>query len=173
MVASFRARVPAASGRRPFRFTMINVHTDPDVVDPKRTDSEINVLADVFHRVREYEFGLHGEDDFILLGDLNVDTERLGALGQIPGVISVAGDVMTNVTRSQTYDHILIDRNITREYAERMGVIDFQQDLGLNEDQAKAISDHLPLWAEFSVYEAPPPMQQPAAETASRTRLIE
>ncbi|MGI9473468.1 MAG: endonuclease/exonuclease/phosphatase family protein, partial [Rubripirellula sp.] len=61
----------------------------------------------------------------------------------------------TDTTRTQTLDHILIDRTMTREYTGRYGVVDLQREFGLSEEQALSISDHMPLWAEFSVYEVP------------------
>jgi endonuclease/exonuclease/phosphatase family metal-dependent hydrolase len=155
MVASFETRVGAADGRRPFRFTLINVHTSPSEVAPSAIENEMNVLDDVFVRVREYDYQTTGEEDCIMLGDLNVDTEGLRELGQIPGVESIAGDIITNTRGSKTYDHILMDRSMTREYTGRFGVVDFQRDLGLTPEQALAVSDHQPLWAEFSAYEIP------------------
>ncbi len=169
MVASFEARLtPAAGSRRPFRFTMINAHTDPDEVAASVKNNEINVLDDVFVRVRQYEFEAAGEEDCILLGDLNVDTSGLQELTLIPNIVSIGGDVPTNTRRTQTYDHILIDQMMTREYLGRFGVIDFQRDLGLSEQQALLISDHMPLWAEFSAYEVP----QVESVTTTGTRVI-
>ena len=156
MVATFQTRPPTGSTREPFRFTVINVHTDPDEVDPNNPESEINVLADVFHRVRDYEYERYGEEDFILLGDLNAEPAQLGQLAAM-GLYTIAGDIKTNINRTKTNDHILIDRNVTTEYSELMGVIDFQQDLRLTEQQANEVSDHLPLWAEFDIYERAPP----------------
>ncbi|MEO1527754.1 MAG: endonuclease/exonuclease/phosphatase family protein [Planctomycetota bacterium] len=163
MVATFQTRVPAQSPREPFRFTVINVHTDPDEVDPNNPNSEINVLADVFHRVREYEYEGFRETDFILLGDLNAGPNGLGGLTAM-GLFSIAGDIKTNVNRTKTKDHILIDRSVTTEYTESMGVIDFKQDLKLTEQQAEEVSDHLPLWAEFDIYEQGTP-QLTSSET--------
>ncbi|MCS7467217.1 deoxyribonuclease [Stieleria sp. ICT_E10.1] len=175
MVATFETVVPKESTQRPFRFTMINVHTKPDRVDPADRDSEINVLADVFQRVREYEFQQYSEDDFILLGDLNVSEKDLGQLKSIPGVLSLAADIQTNINRTKTNDHILIDSSVTAEYSGRLGVIDLKADLGLTEKQANAISDHIPLWAEFNLYEQPPATRATATATASGpgTRLIQ
>jgi endonuclease/exonuclease/phosphatase family metal-dependent hydrolase len=173
MVATFQTRLPSPETGQPFRFTAINVHTDPDLVDPDQPDSEINVLADVFHRVREYEFRQHREDDFILLGDLNVDPSRLGKLGEIPGLISLGGDVKTNVSRKKTNDHILIDRNVTREYSGAMGVIDLIAHLGLSREQADSISDHIPLWAEFEIVERQPAVAAAPSRPGSRTKLLE
>lgn len=155
MVASFETRAPAAQGRAPFRFTAINAHTDPDEVSTRATTSELNVLDDVFVRVREYEYNSNGEEDVILMGDLNVNTAGLGELAQIPGVFSIAGDIPTNTAGTKTYDHILIDRNTTAEFTGRFGVIDFVRDFGLTPEQAVLVSDHRPVWAEFSVYEIP------------------
>lgn len=173
MVATFQTRLPAAGSGKPFRFTAINVHTDPDVVDPDQVDSEINVLADVFHRVRQYEFEQHREDDFILMGDLNVAPARLGKLGSIPGLVSLAGDVKTNVSRKKTNDHILIDRSVTEEFSGAIGVIDFIAHLGLSRKQADSISDHLPLWAEFEMLEREPKVMAARVPSESRTTLIE
>lgn len=155
MVASFETRVPTAQGRLPFRFTVINAHTDPDEVGARNPESEMNVLDDVFVRVREYEFTAHREEDFIMVGDLNVDVAHLGELGQIPGVVSLAGNQPTNTLGTKNYDHILIDRNTTAEFTGRCGVIDYQRDFGLTSEQALQVSDHRPVWAEFSIYEIP------------------
>ena len=171
MVATFQVKLPEDSPQAPFRFTMINVHTRPDRVDPKVRESEINVLADVFQRVRQFEYNQHSEDDFILLGGLYVDTKNHGQLTTIPGVISLAGDIQTTISRQETSDHILIDRTVTAEYAGKMGVIDLQVDLELTPEQAGAISDHIPVWAEFSMYERPP--ITPATATRPSTRLFQ
>ena len=174
MVASFETVVSPESSEPPFRFTIINVHTEASRVDPNQSGNEIAVLADVFRRVRQYEYETRGEDDFIVLGNFNVGTQSLTQLTSIPGVISLAADVQTDVGRTTTSDHILIDRNVTSEYAGRNGVLDFQADLGLTAEQAVHISDHVPLWAEFEILEQPPRTQRPVSTAAnSRTRMIQ
>lgn len=173
MVASFQTVVPPGSNQPPFRFTAINVHTDPDEVKPNAAINEIDVLADVFQRVREYEAKWNSEDDFILLGDLNVSTKQFRNLGQIQNVVSVAGDIQTNLNRTKTNDHILIDQVWTSEYSQHFGVIDLKEHLGLSDAQAKAISDHIPLWAEFSRFEASQPVVPEETPNANRrTKLI-
>ena len=171
-VASFQSRTVAADGRQPFTFTLINVHTDPDEVSDSAPNNELDVLDDVYVRVRRYEYRGRGEEDFILLGDLNVDQEGLGELGQVPHVRSIAGDVKTNTAGTKTYDHIVLDARMTREFTGRFGVVDFENDLGLDPAQAVRVSDHLPLWAEFSAYEAPhpDPLATAAAGSESETR---
>lgn len=155
MVASFQTRVAPVDSRLPFRFTLINVHTDPDLVRGDTGDNELNVLDDVFQSVRNFEYETNGEEDFMMLGDLNVDVGKLAELGQIPGVVSLVGDVPTNTLKTKTYDHILIDSRVTTEYVRRSGVLDLENMFGIDQSAALKISDHLPVWAEFSVYEAP------------------
>ncbi len=155
MVASFQAVTGDPAGRIPFRFTLINAHTSPREVVSSAPDNEMDVLDDVFESVRRYDYETTGEEDCILLGDLNVDTQGLREMGQIPGVESIGRDIKTNTRHNKTYDHIMIDRRMTREFTGRFGVLDYQQEFGLSEAQAIMISDHLPLWAEFSAYEMP------------------
>lgn len=168
MVASFSTRVNPSSGRPPFRFTLINAHTSPSEVTASAIGNEMNVLDDVFVRVREYDNQISGEEDTIMLGDLNVDTRGLRELAQIPNVSSIAGDTKTNTLGTKTYDHILIDHTMTREFTGRYGVLQFQSDFGLTAEQAKSVSDHQPLWAEFSAYEMP--QFDPVAGTPSSVR---
>lgn len=167
MVASFQVRTGTADGRVPFRFTMINAHTSPSEVSASAASNEMDVLDDVFVSVRNFDYGQTGEEDFILLGDLNVDTGGLRELGQIPGMVTIAGDIKTNTTRSKTYDHILIDQVTTREFTGKFGVLDLQADFGLSEEQAIRVSDHLPVWAEFSAFEMP--RFDPVASNTPRT----
>jgi len=147
--------------RQPFSFTLINVQNDPrglgGSLDGDPANVELSVLDDVFVRVRDYEYHRTGEEDCILLGDLNAGVNELEELSRIPNVESIAGDIKTDVWRRLTLDHILLDRAMTTEFTGQTDVIDFRRDLGLNESQSKLISDHLPLWAEFSIYESERP----------------
>jgi endonuclease/exonuclease/phosphatase family metal-dependent hydrolase len=159
MVASFQTRVTPTPTRMPFRFTLINVHTDPDEVGSRVGDTpenEMNVLDDVFHSVRMYEYQSKGEEDFVLMGDLNVDTQWLLETGRIPNVQSLVGDQPTNTLQTKTYDHLLIDTATTREFTGRAGVLDLKATLRISEEDALKVSDHMPVWAEFSVFELPP-----------------
>lgn len=172
MVASFTAIPTGADGRRPFTFTLISAHTDPDEVTPQAAgENELDVLGDVFVNVRNWEYSRHGEDDFILLGDLNAASERLYGLGEIPGLTSVAGSYPTNTAGNKTLDHVMVDLQTTGEFTRVAGVLDYVRDLGLTEKQAVLISDHRPVWAQFSSFEVPAyggPIA--AAPTASGSR---
>ncbi len=133
-----------ANAAQPFRFTLINIHTDPDEIK-----YELDVLADVYKSVRQYEYP---EDDIILLGDLNADPARLQLLGAIPDVVPLI-NVATNTRQNKTLDNFLADKQLTREFTGRSGAINLEQMFRIQLRDAERISDHLPIWAEFSAFE--------------------
>jgi len=153
MVARFRVRSPTAG--QAFTFNLVNIHTDPD-----ETDLELDALDDVFVAVQR---NATGEDDVILLGDLNVDERHLGELGRVPNITWVVSGQTTNTRGTKSYDNILFDRHLTAEYTGRWGVLDLESEFRLTRDQALEVSDHLPIWAEFSAREG-----QAASEVVSR-----
>jgi hypothetical protein len=113
------------------------------------------VLDDVFLAVRSDP---RGEDDIILLGDFNASYQQMGELSHMPNVFfaisTVQGKLLaTNVLGKSQYDNIIFDRVATQEYLGRSGVFDFLREYNLSQAQAKQVSDHLPVWAEFSIYE--------------------
>ncbi len=133
----------------PFTFALINMHTDPGVVN-----EELRTLANVYVNVANYFYqGPDPEDDVILLGDLNAAPKQFGPLGQIPNLVPTINGIPTNFSRTKTNDNILINRLATREYTGRAGAIDFQLAYGITEAQAKQLSDHQPVWAEFTIQE--------------------
>jgi len=143
MVARFRVRgVPAEQA---FTFNLVDIHTDPD-----ETATELDALADVFVGVQRNG---SGEEDVILLGDLNVDEYHLGRLGQLPGIAHAITGVMTNTRRDKMYDNIVFDRRSTKEFTGKWGVVDLQKEFNLTQQAALEVSDHCPVWAEFSAYE--------------------
>ena len=157
LVTRFQARGrPDAN----FSFTLVNIHTDPD-----ETKAELDSLDDVFRAVQNDG---SGEDDVILLGDLNVDDRHLGELGQVPGITWVISGVPTNTRGDKTYDNILFDRQATTEYTGKSGVCLFAQQFGLTREEAVQVSDHCPVWAQFSVRESGSAMQTAARPLAPR-----
>jgi len=143
-IANFRARGPPPS--EAFSFTLINIHTDPDEVP-----SELAALADVFRAVQND--GL-GEDDIILLGDLNTHEHRLGELADIPNIKWAISGMTTNTRANRAYDNILFDRVATSEYTGQFGVMNLMREFDLTLEEAIEVSDHYPVWAEFSIYES-------------------
>lgn len=140
---------------QPFSFTLINMHTDPSEVS-----YELDVLADVYVNVRQFEYP---EDDVMLLGDLNADPSKFQKLGRIPGLAPLIVGIPTNTRKNKTLDNILADQQNTREFTGRAGVMDLEKAFGLQLADVERISDHLPVWAEFTISE------QPSAFTASAT----
>jgi endonuclease/exonuclease/phosphatase family metal-dependent hydrolase len=145
-VVPFRVRGPPPD--QAFTFTLINIHTEPD-----ETVSEIRALAQVVRAVRNDG---RGEDDVILLGDLNADPKKFGPLGQLPGMAWVINNEFTNTRGTKTYDNILFNRAATVEFTGQAGVFDLIRRYNLSMEQALQVSDHFPIWAEFSAYEGGP-----------------
>jgi len=143
LVGWFRVRGPAAN--QCFTFSLVNIHTDPDEVA-----DEVNVLDDVMRVVRDDG---RNEDDVILLGDLNADDRHFGELGRVPQIAWAISGVPTNTRGTKQYDNIVFFANATREFMGRTGVFDFMREYNLTIDEALEVSDHLPVWAEFSIYE--------------------
>jgi hypothetical protein len=123
----------------------VNIHTDPD-----EASDEVNVLDDVFHLVRDDG---RGEDDVIVLGDLNADDQHLGELGEISGIVAAISGIPTNTRQSKQYDNLVFHTPATSEFRNRSGVFDYMREYNLTQEQALQVSDHLPVWAEFSIYE--------------------
>ena len=143
LVARFRVRdVPP---NQAFTFTLVDIHTEPD-----EATAELNAMADVFVSVQQNG---SGEDDVIVLGDLNADEYHLGRLGQLPNIGHAITGVPTNTRRNKMYDNLVFDRRATVEYTGRWGVVDLMTEFGLSQQQALEVSDHFPVWAEFSAYE--------------------
>jgi deoxyribonuclease-1-like protein len=143
LVALFRVRGP--SPENAFTFTLVNVHTDPDEVP-----QEMNVLDDVYMAVRNDG---RNEDDVILLGDFNADDQHLGDVGRLSGITWVISGMPTNTKGTHQYDNLIFTEQATREFTGRGGVFDFMREYNLTMEQAEKVSDHLPVWAEFSIYE--------------------
>ncbi|TWU45060.1 Endonuclease/Exonuclease/phosphatase family protein [Novipirellula aureliae] len=145
-VARFRART--ASPQHAFTFWMVNTHTDPDEVP-----DEVAALAEVFEVMQQAR---QDEDDVILLGDLNANENQMGRLGGLPNMGWVVRGITTNTRRTKAYDNILFNTRATTEYTGRWGVFDIERAFGLTPEQALDVSDHFPVWAEYSVWESGP-----------------
>lgn len=163
-VAMFQTRVQPSQSA--FTFLLVNTHTDPDEV-PK----ELDALASVYREVQRMPISGLTEDDVILLGDLNTNVPAsgpytpnpaarsllprdLGGLAQIPGIYPVIRSEATNTAGTKLHDNLLVSRFATTEFTGRAGVLNLPGIFQLSRDQAEKISDHLPVWAEFTAYES-------------------
>jgi len=143
LVGSFRVQGPEPA--EAFTFTLINVHNEA-----ARAISELDVLDDVFRSVRDDG---RGEDDVIVLGDLGADEQNPGQLGQIHYITCAVSGVPSCLRSSRLVDNLLFDRRATSEFTGRSGVMDLMGEFNLPIQGVLEISDHFPVWAEFSVYE--------------------
>jgi exonuclease III len=160
LVAMFRVRGPPTE--QAFTFVLANIHTDPD-----ETETELDALAQVYQVVRRAS---GGEDDIILVGDLNVDDLHLGQLGQLENVRPIIRGVFTNTRQNALYDNFVIHQPSTAEFTGRWGVFNFQELFKLTPDQALEVSDHLPIWAEFSALESATPGRVASRGVTLRTQ---
>lgn len=148
LVGWFRCKAP--DPREAFTFSLVNIHVDPDETNLSHANNELDVLDDVMVQVRGDG---RGEDDVILLGDFNANDRNLGHLSRMPNVGCVISNTPTNTRGNAQFDNIVMDTQATREFMGKGGVFDFMRQYNLTLEQALTVSDHLPVWAEFSVFE--------------------
>ncbi|HMP80919.1 MAG TPA: endonuclease/exonuclease/phosphatase [Pirellulaceae bacterium] len=146
LVAHFRSlEIPPDQA---FSFILLNVHTDPDEIR-----FEIPELRTIIERVRREN---PGEDDIIILGDFNAPPRFfLPYQWFAHPYAAIDDDWTTNVRENRNYDNLVFDQIATREFTGRRGVLNFRRTYQLELEDALKVSDHFPVWAEFSIYETP------------------
>jgi len=144
LVAWFRARGVAAN--QAFTFSLVNVH-----VDPNRARDEIPVLRDILFKVRDDG---RDEDDVIMLGDFSPIYRTLPDLVDIADVGWAIGNSPSMTSGSGSVDNIVFQKNSTVEFTGRSGVFDFLREYNLSMEQAEEVSDHMPVFGLFSVFES-------------------
>jgi deoxyribonuclease-1-like protein len=143
MVARFRTRgIPPEHA---FTFTLVSARTNPDAAE-----RNLDALAEVFVSVQRNG---SGEDDVVLLGGLNVSPSPVGQLIRLANATAAVTGVPTNTRQTHMAGNILFDSAATVEYTGRAGVLNWMTEYGLSLEQALTVSEQLPVWAEFSVYE--------------------
>jgi len=147
LAALFRARGPHPS--QAFTFTLVSLYIRPD-----RTQEELPVIEQVYRSIRK---NFPGEDDLLLVGTFHADRVRLNQWIQalqltwaVPTSTSPSGEGIFS-------DNILFPLRATVEYTGRSGMVDLVRELGLSVQEAMDLSDHCPIWAEFSIYEGGEP----------------
>ncbi len=143
LVALFRVKGPDPT--EAFTFKLVNVHTDPD-----RTEVELDLLDDVFRAVRDDRLS---EDDVILLGNLGAAGAGSTLWDAALEVASAISDTPTTISGTEPVDNIIFDPRATAEFTGRAGVLDLMREFKLTWREVSEISDHLPVWAEFSSHE--------------------
>jgi endonuclease/exonuclease/phosphatase family metal-dependent hydrolase len=145
-VAHFRCR--SNSPEQAFSFVLMNVHTDPDDIY-----AEYDALRDIIGGV----YANHrGEEDFILLGDLNGEPQQFQKYRWMQQQFAaIPSTWTTNTAQTKCYDNLVFDAGYTAEYTGQSGVMNLMTEYGLSNDDARKVSDHMPVWAVFSTQEAP------------------
>lgn len=163
-VALFQTKL--APPDQAFTFWLMNIHTDPDEVP-----QELDALYGAYQAMQRVRIDNYTEDDVILLGDLNTAVPAKGprtqnvsgrkllpkdlySLAKLPGIYPLIHETATNTAGNRLHDNLLVSRYTTTEFTGRAGVYDFPGIYGLSYDDAKQVSDHLPVWGEFSAYES-------------------
>lgn len=130
------------------RFVLVTIHTMPE-----RAFAEIGSLKEVVGWVQTR---YPGESDFLLLGDFNAGCSYVNAAQlqelrtvELPYLWIVPDTSDSNVSASKAcpYDRIVSALGLTPNYTGSWGVDRCYTD--------RAISDHWPVWAEFSVKPVP------------------
>lgn len=143
LVGLFRAKGPEATDA--FTFSLLSVSVSSD-----RIAEEVALLPDVYRAVRDNPWN---EDDVIMIGTLHADENQLTGLLDRLHLAAVFSSTPTTTRGTQFADNILFSRTATREFTGRYGVTDLIREFNLTANEALEVSDHLPIWAEFSVYE--------------------
>lgn len=148
LAAAFRARGPHAS--LAFTFNLVSIYIRPD-----RAREELPLVEEVYRTVRKNSAG---EDDILLLGTFHADQERVNQWAQrLQLTWAAAPSASLSGTGIFLTDNILFPLPATVEYTGRSGMVDLVRELGLSGQEAMELSDHWPIWAEFSVYEGGEP----------------
>ncbi len=126
---------------------LINTHTYPDTAT-----LEINHLPKV---VEDAKSMYKGEDDFMVLGDLNADCSYFNENSQSTfnksdyyWVIDNSFDT-TVKSNNCTYDRIIITTPTINDYTGNSGVFKIDEEYNLDYHRTIAFSDHYPVYANF------------------------
>ena len=143
LVGWFRTRtVPADEA---FTFTVANLQFDRN-----HPGNEIAWLGSLYDAIRRDG---RGEDDVIFVGDFKSGDRALKNTQKRFGMTWVVSDQATNTMNDAQYDNLVFNQMATLEFTGNGGVIDFLKIYNLGFRDAMSISDHMPVWAEFSASE--------------------
>ena len=143
LVGWFRTR--AVTPNEAFTFTVANIQ-----LDRKHPGNEIAWLGSLYDAIRRDG---RGEDDIIFVGDFKSGDRALKQTQKKYGMTWVVSDQATNTMNDAQFDNIVFNQMATLEFTGNGGVFDFLKVYNLGFHDAIAISDHMPVWAEFSARE--------------------
>ncbi len=135
-----------------FDFTLVTVHI-PASGDSERQISEITALAEVYDALQK---AAPLEQDIIILGTFNLppDDSSWKNLQRFPTMTClIRPPETTTITDSLLGDNLWFQKKYVREYTGTSGIIRFDENIFKNDDKKaqQAISNHRPVWADFSI----------------------
>ncbi|MCC6511299.1 MAG: hypothetical protein IT423_19515 [Pirellulaceae bacterium] len=148
LVGWFRAK--QADSREAFTFSLVNVHIDSDLAA-----TELQAIPNLVDAI--YSDG-RGEDDVILAGDFSAAAPQ-AAFFSAGNFRTVIEGMATNTRGTHLLDNFGMPVANTSEFTGRAGAVDFLRQYNLSLEQAVSVSEHLPIWAEFSIIEGGRPGQ--------------
>lgn len=143
LVGWFRTRMKDA--RSAFTFTLVNCE-----FASLGSEMELAYLGELFRAIRQDG---RGEDDVILAGDFGAGDRGLAPIEQRDGLTWVVSNQPTDVRSANQFDNVVFSPTATIEFTGRGGVFDFLRMFNLRIEEAEQLSQRLPVWAEFSVFE--------------------
>lgn len=148
LVGWFRAKNAAAQDA--FTFSLVNVHSDSELAL-----LELQTLPNLVQAIVNDG---RGEDDIILAGDFGAPVQASPLFSQSE-FRTVLDGVATTTRGTQLLDNFAFSQSSTAEFTGRAGAVDFLRQYNLSLEQATRVSEHLPIWAEFSIIEGGRPGQ--------------
>jgi endonuclease/exonuclease/phosphatase family metal-dependent hydrolase len=136
--------------KKNFDFILINTH-----IQPSNVKNEIDTLPEVI----SYFKGLWNESDVLLLGDFNADGQYYNEsllyniFPEPDFKIIITNEYDTTLAESDnTYDRFIITSSAVEDYTGNFGISKFDELFNFDEMTIlpRHISDHFPIWAEFS-----------------------
>ena len=143
LVTCFKTRGPVDN--EAFTFSLVNVKAGH-----RHPQRELTGLIELFRAIRNDG---RGEDDVLLVGDFDGEGSALQPMQKRAGLTWVVSDHGTNYFNTTQYDNLVFNEVATVEFTGRGGVFDFVQQYNLPLELASKVSKHIPVWAEFSVFE--------------------
>jgi deoxyribonuclease-1-like protein len=144
-----------------FTFSLVNVQ-----LNPLSTKNEVLQIGPVFRAVRGDG---RVEDDVIMIGDFGVPAAYLKEAEIGGGLAPLVRSVATSTAGDAQPDNVLIDSIATSEFTGEAGVFDFMKICNLTLAEAQMVSDHLPVWAEFSIQENTSPGRVAESESTDQS----
>ncbi|MFO1063615.1 MAG: endonuclease/exonuclease/phosphatase family protein [Pirellulales bacterium] len=148
LVGWFRAKGVGAD--QAFTFSLANVH-----IDPNFASQEMQMIPDLMQSIAADG---RQEDDVILAGDFSTDAAAWLARPEL-GLRTALDGIATTVHGTQAFDNFIFSAAHTSEFTGRSGAYDFLRQFNMSLEQATQVSDHLPIWIEFSPQEGGRPGQ--------------